>query len=168
MDADLCSTCIIHWINCLQNFNLTISMYHKWFTVYFSCQRHGTFSVQWLDLWLALSLACRSSFFYPGAWGQLKSLNFGNGLARVKARVEVSSLTYSGKSYKTKLWLTPKSAMLLHSRTYPARDFPPKNCYVFPVLQWPLPAELCQPAFGGKDGSIALICTFWGEWGALV
>lgn len=101
-----------------------------------------------------------------GAGGHLSALNYRNGLARVKATVEISRVTDSSNGYRDQVVVTPReSTELSASTTCLAVDVPKEsNCYGLPVAQYTLPAELCQSEFGGRDGSNActLICIFLG------
>lgn len=101
-----------------------------------------------------------------GAGGHLSALNYGSGLARVKARVEVSRVTDSGKGYRDQVVVTPpESTEIPRPTTCPTVDVPKEcNCYGLPVAQYTLPSDLCQSEFGGRDGSNActLICIFLG------
>ena len=101
-----------------------------------------------------------------GAGGHLSALNYGSGLARVKARVEVSRVTDSGKRYRDQVVVTlPESTELPGPTTYPTMDVPKEcNCYGLPVAQYTLTSNFCQSEFGGRDGSNActLICIFLG------
>ena len=101
-----------------------------------------------------------------GAGGHLSALNYGSGLTRVKARVEISRVTDSGKGYRDQVVVTPpESTELSAPTTCLAVDVPKEcNCYGLPVSQYTLSAELCQSEFGGRDGSNActLICIFLG------
>ena len=102
-----------------------------------------------------------------GAGGHLSPLNYGGGLARVKARAEVSRVTDSGKGYRDQVVVTPPESMMpSYSITCPAGELITKesNCYGYLVVQYTLPAELCQSELGGRDGSNActLICIFLG------
>ena len=82
-----------------------------------------------------------------GAGGHRSALNYGSGLARVKARAEVSRVTDSGKGYRDQVVVTPPESMMpSYSITCPAGELITKesNCYGYPVVQYTLPAELCQ------------------------
>ena len=58
-----------------------------------------------------------------GAGGHLSALNYGIGLARVKARVEVSRMTDSGKGYRDQVVVTPpESTMPSYTITCPAGE----------------------------------------------
>ena len=85
----------------------------------------------------------------------------------MKARVEVSRVTDSGKGYRDQVVvMPPESTMPSYTITCPAGEFTRQmsNCYGYPVVQYTLPAELCQSEFGGRDGSNActLICILLG------
>ena len=101
-----------------------------------------------------------------GAGGHLSGLNYGSGLARVKARVQVSRVTDCGKGYRDEDVVTPSVRTVpSYSITCPAGEFTKQsNCYGYPVVQYTLPAELCQSEFGDRVGSNActLICIFLG------
>ena len=81
-----------------------------------------------------------------GAGGHLSALHYGSGLARVKARVEVSRVTDSGKGYRDQAVITPpESNELPGSTTCPTVDIPKEcSCYGLPVAQYSLPSDLCQ------------------------
>ena len=101
-----------------------------------------------------------------GAGGHLSALNYASGLARVKARMEISRVTDSGKGYRDQTVVTPpESTELTPPPRCPTAEIQKEcNCYGLPVAQYTLPAELCQSEFGGRDGSNAcnLICIFLG------
>lgn len=101
-----------------------------------------------------------------GAGGHLSALNYGSGLACVKARTEVSRVTDSGKGYRDEtLVLSPKNTATASPTSCLIADLVREaNVYGLPVLQFTLPAELCHSEFGGRHGSNActLICIFLG------
>ena len=85
----------------------------------------------------------------------------------MKARAEISRVTDSGKGCRDQGVITPPESMMpSYSLTCPAGELIAKesNCYGYPVVQYTLPAELCQSELGGRDGSNActLICIFLG------
>lgn len=100
-----------------------------------------------------------------GAGGHLTGLNYASGIARIKARTEISRATDSGKGYRDEAVVPPLDSTVVAPNIGQSVNVHRENsCYGLPVTQYTLPSQVCQSEFCGRDGSNActLICIFLG------
>ena len=100
-----------------------------------------------------------------GAGGQQSAINYGSGVARIQAKIEVDRVTASAKGYRDESVIVqttpvlPRSdvAVLVEGRSKP---------YGFSVTEFLFPFKISQSSLGGRNGSNActLIAIFVGNY----